>query len=261
MPRLPHRRRRLREVDPAPRARPLRGPFALLRARALARGHQPAHALAAPARAGGGGHRRAPDVRRGPAPRRVPADRQGPRPAAHHRLDARIRHALARRGLHVRCRVEEPRPRPSNPTGAMRSHTLHSALRAFTEEAGGLLAGETARGSEIPFELVEEGGRARTPLYCYRPLTGEFVRAHASALEGLPSHPAAVRALSEHADRLPRYLSALGERPAGGTTAAMNAFLAAVYAEQTDFTLEGARFERAYAQLEDALFAGRTDAT
>src|SRR3954451_13280574 len=143
----------------------------------------------------------------------------------------------------------------------MRSHTLHTALRAFTEEAGGLLADETARGAEIPFELVEEGGRARTPLYCYRPLTGEFVRGHASALEGLPSHPAAVRALSEHADRLPRYLSALGERPAGGTTGAMNGFLAAVYAEQTHFPLEGARFDRAYAQLEDALFAGRTDAT
>jgi len=143
----------------------------------------------------------------------------------------------------------------------MRSHTLHSALRAFTEEAGGLLAGETARGAEIPFELVEEGGRARTPLYCYRPLTGEFVRTHASALEGLPSHPAAMRGLSEHADRIPRYLSAVGDRPAGGAQAALNAFLAAVYAEQTDFALEDARFDRAYSQLEDALFAGRTDAT
>src|SRR3954468_5586516 len=143
----------------------------------------------------------------------------------------------------------------------MRSDTLHSALRAFTEEAGGLLADATARGAEIPFELVEEGGRARTPLYCYRPLTGEFVRTHASALEGLPSHAAAARALAEHADRLARYLSAVGERPSGGPSAALNAFLANVYAEQTDFTLEDARFQRVYAQLEEALFAGRTDAT
>src|SRR3954451_14390534 len=112
----------------------------------------------------------------------------------------------------------------------MRSHTLHTALRAFTEEAGGLLADETARGAEVPFELVEEGGRARTPLYCYRPLTGEFVRAHGSALERLPAHAPAARALAEHADRLSRYLSAVGERPAGGELAALQAFLAAVYA-------------------------------
>src|SRR4051812_50100760 len=123
----------------------------------------------------------------------------------------------------------------------MRSHTLHSALRAFTEEAGGLLAGETARGSEIPFELVEEGGRARTPLYCYRPLTGEFVRTHASALEGLPAHPAAARALAEHADRLPRYLSAVGERPAGGAPAAGDALPAAASARPTDLPPAGGR--------------------
>jgi hypothetical protein len=143
----------------------------------------------------------------------------------------------------------------------MKSDTLHAALRAFTEEAAGLLSGETAEGAEVPFELVEEGRRgARTPLYCYRPLVGEFLRTRGSALERLPSHPPATRALADHADRLSRYLSAVGERPSGGTAAALQAFLAAVFAEQTDFAIDDARFDRAYAQLEEALFAGRTDA-
>ena len=140
---------------------------------------------------------------------------------------------------------------------------LHAALRAFAEEAAGLLAGETAQGAEVPFELAEARAsvrRARTPLYCYRPLVGEFLRTRASALERLPAHPAAAGALADHADRLPRYLSALGERPSGGPPAALQAFLGRVFAEQTDFALDDARFDRAYARLEEVLFAGRTDA-
>ena len=43
MSRLPDRRDRLRQVDAAGDPRPRRGPLALLRARALAAGHQPAH--------------------------------------------------------------------------------------------------------------------------------------------------------------------------------------------------------------------------
>src|SRR5256885_1776011 len=101
----------------------------------------------------------------------------------------------------------------------MRSDTLHAALRAFAEEAAGLLAADTAQGAEVPFELAETGPPsrrgARTPLYCYRPLVGEFVRARGGALEMLPAHRAAAGVLSDHADRLARYLSAVGERPAG----------------------------------------------
>src|SRR3712207_8543022 len=47
--------------------------------RSLAGGHQPPHALPAPPRPGGGGHRRAAHVPRGPAARRVRPDREGPR--------------------------------------------------------------------------------------------------------------------------------------------------------------------------------------
>src|SRR4051794_37438760 len=143
----------------------------------------------------------------------------------------------------------------------MRSHTLHAALRSFAEEAAALLHGETAAGAEVPFELVEEGAGRRTPLYCYRPLVGEFVRSRAGALERLPTYPAALAALGDHADRLGRYLTTIGDRPSGGPPGALQAFLGRVFGEATDFALEGARFDRAYSQLEEAIYAGRTDAT
>jgi hypothetical protein len=143
----------------------------------------------------------------------------------------------------------------------MRSHTLHAALRSYAEEAAALLHGETAAGAEVPFELVEEGAGRRTPLYCYRPLVGEFVRTRTGVLERLPSHPTALAALGDHADRVGRYLSAVGDRPNGGPPAALQAFLGRVFGEATDFALEEERFERAYTQLEEAIFAGRTDAT
>jgi hypothetical protein len=143
----------------------------------------------------------------------------------------------------------------------MRSDTLHAALRAFVEEAAGALADETAQGAEVPFELVEEGARRRTPLYCYRPLVDEFVRAHAGALAALPAHAAASRALGEHADRLPRYLGAVGRRPAREPHAALQALLGEVFGESTDFDVDPQRFARAYGQLEEILFTGRTDAT
>src|SRR3954470_2903398 len=145
----------------------------------------------------------------------------------------------------------------------MRSHTLHAALRAFAEEAAGQLAEDTAAGAEVPFELAESGppSRRRTPLYCYRPLVDEFLREREGALARLPSHAPALRALGEHADRLPAYLKALARKPSGEPVAALEAFLGRLFAEQTEFTLEPGRFDRAYAQLEEALFAERTDAT
>src|SRR4051812_14104336 len=144
----------------------------------------------------------------------------------------------------------------------MRSHTLHAAVRAFAEEAATLLAGETAQGAEVPFELEETASRGRrTPLYCYRPLVGEFVRQRGGALERLPSHATAVAALADHADRLARYMTTIGERPSGAPGPALQAFLGRVFGEATDFALEDARFDRAYAHLEESLFVGRTDAT
>jgi hypothetical protein len=143
----------------------------------------------------------------------------------------------------------------------MRSHTLHAALRAFAEEAAGQLADDTAAGAEVPFELVEEGARRRTPLYCYRPLVDAFLHEREDALARLPSHAPAVRALADHADRLPAYLKALARKPSGDPHVTLQAFLGRLFAEQTEFGLDQGRFERAYTQLEETLFAERTDAT
>ena len=41
----------------------------------------------------------------------------------------------------------------------MRNTTLHAMLEAFTADAAGQLAAETAGGAEIPFEVIEERRR------------------------------------------------------------------------------------------------------
>src|SRR3954465_1989298 len=115
----------------------------------------------------------------------------------------------------------------------MRSHTRRAALRGFAEEAAAQLADDTAAGAEVPFELVEEGARRRTPLYCYRPLVDEFLRERVGALTRLPAHPQAVRVLAEHAGRLPAYLNALALKPSPDPQVALHAFLGRVFAEQT----------------------------
>jgi len=147
----------------------------------------------------------------------------------------------------------------------MRSHTLHAALRTYVEQAAGRLADDTANGAEVPFELVEEGGTRHTPLYCYRPLVDEFLRERLGVLGALDAHGPAVRALSEHADGLGRYLTAHDRRvlpePDQRARAALSLLLARVFADTTEFAFDQRRFDRAYAELEALTFAGRSHAT
>jgi hypothetical protein len=145
----------------------------------------------------------------------------------------------------------------------VRSHTLHAALRRYVEEVAWTLSADTAEGAEVPFELIEERGARRTALYCYRPLVDEFLRERQSTLLRLDGHQPALRTLAEH-DGLGRYLKAAGERvpPDQGarSRAVLELFLERVFAEQTTFEFDAQRFERAYRQLEDTIFAGRTHA-
>jgi hypothetical protein len=145
----------------------------------------------------------------------------------------------------------------------VRSHTLHAALRRYVEEVAWTLAAETADGAEVPFELVEERGARRTALYCYRPLVDEFLRERVGALARLDGHGPALRALAQ-SDGLPRYLKAHNERVApdqgARARATLSVFLGRVFAEQTVFDFDAERFDRAYAQLEETIFAGRTHA-
>ena len=77
----------------------------------------------------------------------------------------------------------------------MRNRQLRDALAAFVEEAAWQLSAATAEGAEIPFEVVREG-RRDSPLYCYRPLTADFIEQRVGLLARLPSFLPAVHALS-----------------------------------------------------------------
>src|SRR3954464_6112088 len=142
----------------------------------------------------------------------------------------------------------------------MHNRALHDSLAAFVEEAAWQLAEEVAGGAEVPFELDATPGRASSPLYCYRPLTGRFIAQRIGMLGRLPSYPAARQQLAALPD-LPAYLRLMNRRPEGAdpralADAGLQAFLAALWAEATDFTFDAGHFAAAYAELEDAVYDG-----
>jgi hypothetical protein len=147
----------------------------------------------------------------------------------------------------------------------MRHRPLHAALSAFAEEAAWLLAGDTADGAEIPFEVVESrGARRDTPLYCYRPLTDAFIRDRVGVFGRLPTYPAAVRALAG-LDGIGDYLREQGEQripsdPRERADAALRVFVSRVFSEATEFVMTAERLERAYGEIEGARFVGRSEA-
>jgi hypothetical protein len=150
----------------------------------------------------------------------------------------------------------------------MRNRTLHALLQAFAEEAGLQLAAETAHGAEVPFEVVElptQAAGRRTPLYCYRPQTAGFIRDRMGVLDRLPSYLPAARAVAA-IDGIDAYLRRRGEPriPPDGrerADAVLRSFLAAIYAEASEFGYQPERFAAAYAELEATLYEGRQVAT
>ena len=104
--------------------------------------------------------------------------------------------------------------------------------------------------------------RVRSAVYCYRPLTGRFLADRSTELAKLPSYAAAVQGLEALPD-LPAYLQERGRRTPSPdrraqAEAALQAFLAAVWAESTDFTFDRDRLDTAFAELEEAVFGDRT---
>ena len=146
----------------------------------------------------------------------------------------------------------------------MRNRPLHDALETFAEEAAWLLAGDTADGAEVPFELVEtRGRRLDTPLYCYRPLTDAFIRDRVGVFGRLPTYAPAARALAGM-DGIGDYLRAQAEQripsdPRELADAALRVFISRVFSEATEFVITPERLERAYGEIEDALFEGRAE--
>src|SRR5438270_4372803 len=120
------------------------------------------------------------------------------------------------------------------------------------------------QGAEIPFEVTEER-RGRVPLYCYRTLTGVFIRERLGMLSALPTYPSAARALAT-LDGVERYLEQRGEggipaEPRERADAALRLFLASMFDERSEFEFDTARFEAVYAELELALYDGRSAST
>ena len=141
----------------------------------------------------------------------------------------------------------------------MRTTQLRAAIRAYAEQAAPVLAAATADGDEVGFEVVEQRGRGRrTPLYCYRPLTAEFVNRHAVGLAGLETHVPALHALAS-LEGLDAYLQARGvaHPPATERDAAelaLRLFIAHAYEDaEPEFEFSDERFERAFSALERAV--------
>jgi hypothetical protein len=146
----------------------------------------------------------------------------------------------------------------------VRNISLHRLLETFTVDASSRLLAEAAGGAEMPFELIEERGTGRVPLYCYTPLTGEFIESRMGVLATLPSFADAAHALADN-EALEVYLSEHGVKaPAearGRCQATLRVFLDCVFADRSGFGFEPAHFEAAYADLERALYEGHCTAT
>jgi hypothetical protein len=139
------------------------------------------------------------------------------------------------------------------------NRTLHQLLEAFTSQAADQLEAETADGAEVPFELIEEPGGS-APLYCYRPLTAEFINDCLGRLTALPTYAPAARMLADAAG-LDAYLRGRAEprvptEARERADAALRSFLSHVFAERSEFGFDAGRFEVAYAELERALYEG-----
>jgi hypothetical protein len=136
----------------------------------------------------------------------------------------------------------------------MQSRQLHASLHAFATAVGATLAGEVAGGDEIGFEVVEEGARGSRPgLYCYEPLTAEFVERHWPRLLQLPQMRDAQLALAS-LEGLEDYLDTYAEQHRAGASIeqdALRCFTRRVFeGAGEDFELLPERFEPAYRELQ-----------
>jgi len=142
----------------------------------------------------------------------------------------------------------------------VRNRSLYDAISAFVEEAALQLCADAAEGEEVPFEVIEQPGSGAA-MYCYQPLTAQFIRQRIGVLGRLPGYAPAAQAL-ERLGGLDGYLAARGEIriPAEGSErvdAALRSFLSSMYDGTSEFTFEESRFERAYAELEARAYEDR----
>ncbi len=146
----------------------------------------------------------------------------------------------------------------------MRNPTLHGLLEAFTVAAGIRLDRAVASGDEVRFDVISsaETHRGRPALYCYRPLTGDYIGERLGLLTELPSFLPVVRTLAG-VGGLDLYLRSMAgrdlvpEQPRERAVAVVLRFLSRVFCERTDFAVDELRFSAAYEELEQAIYEGR----
>jgi hypothetical protein len=165
----------------------------------------------------------------------------------------------------------------------MRSHQLETAIANFANDAAAYMQAELDAGAEVPFELESHGprghghgrergwgkgqrqGQGKAPqLYCYRPLTEAFIGERWQALASLESCGAAERLL-ECLQGLDRYLLQCDIRIGRGdrrsrATVVLRTLLEEVFAEHTDFALDGERLRVALARLDATAFTNAGEA-
>ncbi|MFZ1926540.1 MAG: hypothetical protein WAU42_10395 [Solirubrobacteraceae bacterium] len=165
----------------------------------------------------------------------------------------------------------------------MRSLQLQAALAEFIAQAADSLQADVTAGQEVPFELASQSGRGRgsASLYCYRPLTGEFIAERFPELRRLDAYVQAA-ALLDGFEALERYLIACGVEPGRGpgrsrggdsdrlgrgrVDAALLLLLQEVFDQQTDFdrlkmSQYEHRLEHALERMEDSTFAAAGEVT
>jgi hypothetical protein len=127
----------------------------------------------------------------------------------------------------------------------------------FAGQAAERLQAALEAGSEIPFEVAEAPG-ARSVLYRYKPLSGEFLRERFGEIRALDAYPATVSAMAR-IEGSSAYLRVLGTSyvPAfehDRAEAALVAFLCRMWEESSSFELDDPRFERAFRELESIVY-------
>jgi hypothetical protein len=149
----------------------------------------------------------------------------------------------------------------------MRSVQLQTTLTDYLQAVAELLGSELAAGAEIPFELDQQPARGArgASLYCYRPLTAEFIAERRPELEELPQHELVSRQLSAF-EGLERYLVAAGEdvtrlTPSAQVRAAIGSLLGEVFAEQSDFELREERVRAALDRLQSTALTATAEVT
>lgn len=121
-------------------------------------------------------------------------------------------------------------------------------------------------GAEVPFEVVDAGAAPRRPaLYCYRPLTDEFIAGRWGRLIELDGYAPALDALGAIGDLVPyleyRGVSEIPADPVERRRLSLQTLLCRVFADRAGFRLDEERLGEALDELDRALTEERAVTT